>query len=163
MATPAPAPAAPCRDFDQVLSGDVKIERKKHSHDYKIKFRKISDILLYQIWNDTYPELNADRRVLYIKAKKWVKKNFINPSTPNPPVPYEPTCVFELDDDTNYVCVINDAKIKNDHVVFYVSTENIVIPPNSKKRVKLLTKLRCGEFKNVRFDIDNDPECDEFK
>ena len=104
MTTPAPTtaptlpPGPPCREYDQVLSGDVNI-KKKSNGEYKITFSKkeISDILIYQTWSDKWPQLNADRQVLKLKAKKWVKMNFVN-AVPNAPVPYKPTCVMELDD-----------------------------------------------------------------
>lgn len=54
---PNPAPA-PKREFDQILSGDVKIRKVCNSDDeYKITFSKnkkhISKMLIYQVWSDS--------------------------------------------------------------------------------------------------------------
>ena len=67
------------REYDQILSGDVKI--KKVSNDdytHKITFSKknISKVLMYQVWSDTSAKLNNDRRVREINATTWVKSAF---------------------------------------------------------------------------------------
>jgi len=202
--------AAPCRQYDQILSGDVHIKKIKHGK-YKMTYlnelkSKSSNLLVYQTWSEKYPELNTDREVLYVNLNKWIRKNFINAG--NPPVPYQPTCAMELDDgacpihhkshddddckrrhhkshdddddckrrhhkshddhDCIHVFVITDAKIKHrhgrDYAVFYLST--ITPPSNSdkklEKKLKLITKIPRGEFKNVRFDIDDDLDCNAF-
>lgn len=157
--TPTPAPA-PKREFDQILSGDVKIKKLCNSDDeYKITFSKkkkhISKVLIYQTWSDSNtPEgkqLNDNRFVYELKATKWVKLAFPNTTTP-PAVPFTPTCVMELGN-KKYVFVINDAKVKNGHVIFYVSSK--YIDPNStNKTIKKLKKIHQGKFHNARFDID---------
>jgi hypothetical protein len=71
--------AAPDRDYDQILSGDVTI-KKVSSDDYthKITFSKknISKVLMYQVWSDSSVELNNDRRVKEVNATAWVKRAF---------------------------------------------------------------------------------------
>jgi hypothetical protein len=71
--------APPPREYDQILSGDIKI--KKVSNDdytHKITFSKknISKVLMYQVWSDTSVELNNDRIVKEVKATSWVKSAF---------------------------------------------------------------------------------------
>lgn len=72
-------------------------------------------------------------------------------------VPFTPTCVMELDN--RHVFVINNAKVnQRGQVVFYVSSQNIVLPssqnnPNNKE-LKLLKKIPTGSFRKARFDID---------
>jgi hypothetical protein len=159
--TPAPTPAAPIapkREFDQILSGDVKIKKLCNSDDeYKITFSKkkkdISKVLMYQVWSDSNtPEgkkLNENREVYEMNAKDWVKMAFPKPP---PVVPFTPTTVMEHGN-KKYVFVINDAKVKNGHVVFYVSSK--YIDPNSTNKViKNLKKIPKGEFRHARFDID---------
>ncbi len=155
---PTPVPA-PKREFDQILSGDVKIKKVSNSDNYKITFSKknISKMLLYQIWSPTSAALNNGRYVEEIKATKWVKIFFPN-NVPVSAVPYAPTCVMELENDDLHVFVINDAKVnKNSQVVFQVSSKDID-PNNKNKVIKKLKKIpitkKCKMFHNVRFDID---------
>lgn len=156
--TPTPAPALK-REFDQILSGDVKIRKLCNSDDeYKITFsknkNKISKMLIYQVWSDSNTiegkKLNENREVYEITAKKWVKLAFPKPP---PAVPFTPTTVMEHGN-KKYVFVINDAKVNaNGHVVFYVSSK--YIDPNSTNKViKKLKKIPQGKFHNARFDID---------
>jgi hypothetical protein len=161
MSTPTPTPVpAPKREYDQILSGDVTIS--KVSNGYKIKFSKknISKVLMYQTWSSTSAALNSDRKVMELKAKDWVKIAF--PKNP-PAVPYTPTTVMELHDDESCegkdnkrVFVINNAKVKNGHIVFHVSSKDID-PNSTNKQIKKLKKIPVGEFHNARFDIDGLP------
>ena len=163
--TSTPTPAAPKRKFDQILSGDVKIKKLNNSNkEYEIKFNKknISKVLMYQTWSSTSVALNSDRKVMELKAKDWVKIAF--PKTP-PAVPYTPTTVMELHDDEDeghegkdkkHVFVINNAKVKDGHVVFHVSSKDID-PNTTNKQIKKLKKIPTGEFHNARFDIDGLP------
>jgi len=152
--------------YDQFLYGDVNIKKKYYSkHDYKITFSKnhISEVLMYQIWSPTNPALNRSRVIKKVKATKWVKDNFPHP-TPTKDA-FTPTCVMELrngecKDEQNrcrHIFVINDAKIKNGKVVFYVSSKYIDIDIDSKNtnsRIKKLKKIPTGLFHHARFDID---------
>lgn len=97
------------REYDQILSGDVKI-KKVYSDDYthKITFskKKISKVLMYQVWSNSSVELNNNRVVKEVKATAWVRNTFPNffngndtttTTTPNPdclcPANYNPvTC-----------------------------------------------------------------------
>ena len=44
---------------------------------YKIKFQKISDFLVYQVW-DKDKTVNENRNVLNQKAINWVNTHFTN-------------------------------------------------------------------------------------
>jgi hypothetical protein len=158
MATAPVTSSAPKREFDQILSGDVKIKKLNNSNkEYEIKFSKknISKVLIYQTWSSTSAALNLDRQVREVKAKDWVQLLF--PNTPSA-IPFTPTTVMELRNDkgkyNKYVFVINNAKVNNGHVVFHVSSKYID-PNNTKKQIKKLKKIHTGEFHNARFDIDN--------
>jgi len=165
MSTTTPTPITlTVREFDQILSGDVKIKKLNNSNkEYEIKFSKknLSKILMYQIWSSTSAALNSSREVREVKAKKWVKAAFPKPLPPA--VPYTPTTVMELHDDEDeghegkdkkHVFVINNAKVKDGHVVFHVSSKDID-PNSTNKQVKKLKKIPVGEFHNARFDIDS--------
>ena len=153
-ATPITTPAAPPRrEYDQIVSADVKIKKLCNSdNEYKITFvGNVSKVLVYQTWSPTSPALNNDRKVFEVGAKKWVKAVF--PKPPPAEVPFTPTTVMEHGN-KKYVFVINDAKVNaNGHVVFYVSSK--YIDPNSTNKViKNLKKIPQGTFHNARFDID---------
>ncbi len=137
-------PDVPVRKFDQFVTGNVKITSKCNG-TYKIKFNKISDFLVYQVWSDKISNYNNNRRVSEVKAVDWVEQNFPNP-------PFQPTTIIELDFSNQYVVVITDAKIENDKVVFYVSTGPIDLV-NPTCDMRLLKKIPIGSFLNVRFDI----------
>jgi hypothetical protein len=67
------------REYDQILSGDIKIKKvKSHEYTHKITFSKknISKVLMYQVWSDTSVDLNNDRIVKEVKATTWVKSAF---------------------------------------------------------------------------------------
>jgi hypothetical protein len=204
--------AAPVREYDQILSGDVKI--KKVSNDeytHKITFSKknISKVLMYQVWSDTSVELNNDRIVKEVKATTWVKSAFrkveagtvpskncictkeykpvICPNDkkysnsceagcagqqnckPFSDVPFTPTAVMELDDgecpyhhkeskhaECRHVFVIKRGLVNSSgQVVFYVSSEEIVLPTNPNQEVKRLKTIPTGSFCRARFDIDS--------
>ena len=158
MSTPTPTPVpAPKREYDQILSGDVKIKKLNNSNkEYQIKFSKknISKVLKYQTWSSTSAALNSSRRVGEVTATTWVKVFFPIFLTA---IPFTPTTVMEIGNN-KYVFVINNAKVKKGRVVFYVSSKNID-PNNTNKVVKKLKKIpttKKGEmFRHVRFDIDD--------
>ena len=52
------------------------------------------------------------------------------------------------------VFVINKAKVKDGHIVFYVSSKDID-PNSTNKQIKKLKKIPVGKFHNARFDIDS--------
>ena len=152
----------------------VSARHTSDNDEYKITFSKnkkhISKVLMYQVWNDSNtPEgkyLNEHREVFEVKATKWVNIAF-----PNPPsaVPFTPTCVMELDDgecpihhhkgkqcdhvECRHLFVINRAKVKDGHVVFYVSSKDID-KNSTNKVIEKIKKIPQGEFHNARFDID---------
>ena len=129
--------------YDQVLSGDIEI-KKRNKHSYKIIFNKISKVLVYQTWSDISNDLNKKRNCSYQKAKYWILNNFSDNS-------FQPTTVMEIDN-KKYIFVITNAKFKNGHATFYVSTKEINLKNKNIKRSKRLPE---GQFKSVRFDIDD--------
>ena len=170
MSIPISVPDSVIPNFDQVLTGDVKIRKICHdsNDDYKITFSKkhISKVLMYQIWSSVSDFTNKERIVFRIKAKKWVRYFFPNP----PPVdPFTPTTVMELDhgecpfhknnkNGCKHVFSINNAKVnKRGEVVFYVSSKAIDHSNTNtlSETVKLLKKIPTGSFHNARFDIDS--------
>jgi hypothetical protein len=79
-------------------------------------------------------------------------------------ISFTPTCVMELKDgecpihdhkneECRHVFVINNAKVKDGHVVFYVSSQDID-PNNKNKVIENIKKIPKGEFHHARFDID---------
>lgn len=170
MSIPTSVPDSVIPNFDQVLTGDVKIRKICHdsNDDYKITFSKkhISKVLMYQVWSSVSDFTNKERIVFRIKAKKWVRYFFPNP----PPVdPFTPTTVMELDhgecpfhknnkNGCKHVFSINNAKVnKRGEVVFYVSSKAIDSSNTNtlSETVKLLKKIPTGSFHNARFDIDS--------
>ena len=158
--TPTHTPAKPKREFDQILSGDVKIKKIPNSNkEYKIKFSKknLSKMLMYQVWSSTSAALNGNRRVGEVKAKDWVKVFF--PKTPYATyaIPFTPTTVMEIGNN-KHVFVINNAKVKEGRVVFYVSSKDVDLNNTNKviKKLKKIPTTKKGEmFRRVRFDIDD--------
>jgi hypothetical protein len=169
MSIPTSVPDSVIPNFDQVLTGDVKIRKICHdsNDDYKITFSKkhISKVLMYQVWSSVSDFTNKERIVFRIKAKKWVRYFFPNP----PPVdPFTPTTVMELDhgecpfhknnkNGCKHVFSITNAKVnKRGEVVFYVSSKAIDSSNTNtlSETVKLLKKIPTGSFHNARFDID---------
>ena len=86
-------------------------------------------------------------------------------------IPFTPTAVMELDDgecpyhhkakncskqdECRHVFVIKRGLVnKSGQVVFYVSSEDIVLPSNPNKEVKRLKTIPTGSFCKARFDID---------
>ena len=131
--------------YDQCVRGDVKIS-KTDEKKYKIKFKKISDFLVYQVWVDD-KTVNENRNVLNQKAIDWVNTNFTN----NKNISFTPTTVMELGN-KKYVFVIINAYMNNkNEVVFSVSTKSI----NTESLAN--SRLPIGKFQNVRFDIDPTP------
>jgi hypothetical protein len=87
-------------------------------------------------------------------------------------VSFQPTVVMELDNgqcphhhkcktckkdaDCKHVFVLIRAIVnKNDQVVFYVYSKNIVLPSNPNQELKLLKEIPVGTFRRARFDIDS--------
>jgi hypothetical protein len=160
-------PAPPQREYDQIVSADVKIKKLCNSdNEYKITFvGNVSKVLFYQTWSSTSPALNNDRKVFELKAKDWVKVTF-----PKSPLAFSftPTCVMEFSDGEcpvhnkgkqcrhRHVFVINKGKVnnKNGQVVLYVSSEDID-KNNTNKVIKKIKNIPQGKFHNARFDIDS--------
>ena len=97
MSDPTPTPAAPQREVNQILSGDVKIRKICNSDDeYIITFvGNVSKVLLYHNWSLTSVGLNNDRVVFEVGAKKWVKAAFRKVEIDNVPSGCNGTALFE--------------------------------------------------------------------
>jgi hypothetical protein len=194
---PDTLPTPSKREFDQILSGDVKIKKvSSDEYTHKITFSKknISTVLVYQLWSDSSAELNNNRIVKEVNAASWVKSAFrkVEAGTVPPDciatqeyapvicpnnktynnsgiaacagqtncdtytyIPFTPTTVMELDMRNRHVFVIKRALVnKCGQVVFYVSSKDIILPPNSSKELKLIKTIPLGSFHKARFDID---------
>ncbi len=93
--------AKPEREYDQILSGDVTINKVSTSDDYthKITFSKknISNVLMYQVWSDSSVELNDSRLVKEVKATTWVKRVFRKVEDGNSDSGVRPDCICTQD------------------------------------------------------------------
>jgi hypothetical protein len=141
----------PHTDFDQIVKGNVSIEKKKNR--YIITFSKIGKFLMYQVWDKDSVNLNKKRSVGYVSAKQWIKafKLYNEQLDKNGKPLFTPTTIMETEDDRIYAFVIHKADINShDKVVFTVSTKEIVASSNKLTQLPIV-----GELKNVRFDIDN--------
>ena len=96
----------------------------------------------------TYP-INDDRDVFLKTGKEWV---LLFNSIKN----FTPTTVMQIGY-KKYVFVLKKAEVnKNNKVVFYISTKEILVNNNNNnsEKMKKLKKIPLGKYKNVRFDID---------
>lgn len=162
------------REYDQVLTGDVKIKKISHDNsDHIITFskQKISTMFIYQVLSKSNT-LNQNREINELKATEWVKRAFSNPAfTPTTVMKLQyGECPFHHKKDhcdkyavCRHVFVINRAKVnKYGQVVFYVSSDVMTLPPKPNKyleSLKLTKKIpttKCNkEFHNVQFAIDD--------
>jgi hypothetical protein len=165
------------REYDQVLTGNVKIKKISHGDsDHMITFskKKISTIFIYQVLSRSNT-LNQNREFNELKATEWVKRAFSNPAfTPTTVMKLQyGECPFHHKNDKKdhcdkyavcrHVFVINRAKVnKCGQVVFYVSSDVMTLPPKPNKyleSLKLAKKIpttKCNEeFHNVQFAIDD--------
>jgi hypothetical protein len=159
MSAPPP-PQIPA--FDQIVKGNVTI-KKLTKHKYNITFRKIGKFLIYQVWDkDNANNMNDQRHVAYISAKKWVRAFNQNNAflDKNSKPLFTPTTIMEIDND-NYAFVIDKILFdRRDRIVFTVSTKHISLSNNSSNN---LIKLPTGNFNHVRFDIDSNRDQDACK
>ena len=142
---PAPAPVF----YDQVVKGNVYIKQLS-KNKYKITFRKVDNFLKYQVWSDSYKNLN-ERRIE--KAKLWIQDfNLLNANLNKKSKPlFTPTTVMEIGNN-KYVFVLDKAKLNcKDRIVFNVSTKEIVLLNGTSKK---MLKIPCEHHDGVRFDID---------
>ena len=148
--------------FDQIVKGNVSI-KKLSEQRYRITFSKIGKFLIYQVWDKDSKNLNKNRVVGYLSAKKWVtayKKINENLDKNGKPL-FTPTTIMETEDDYVYAFVIHKAYLNShDQVVFNVSTKEISLQNNNSKK---LTQLPIEKCNNVRFDIDSgfEDNCDD--
>ena len=142
--------------FDQIVKGNVSIKKSKSSKDrYTITFSKIGKFLVYQVWDKDSKNLNKNRVVGYLSAKKWVTAyQKINENLDKNGKPlFAPTTIMETEEDDVYAFVIHKAYLNShDQVVFTVSTKEISLQNNTSKK---LTQLPIKKCNNVRFDIDS--------
>jgi len=84
-----------------------------------------------------------------MKQNKDLKEN-------NKPL-FTPTTIMETEDEEYYAFVIHKAYFdRHDRVVCTVSTKEIQLANNCSKD---LIKIPCGNFTNMRFDIDYSDPC----
>lgn len=144
------------RSFDQIVKGDVSI-KKLSKYRYRITFNKIGKFLLYQVWNkDNINNINDERIVGYVSAKKWVNAfKKVNEDLEKSDKPlFTPTTIMETADEEVYAFVIHKAFFdSHDRIVFTVSTKEISLQNNTSKK---LIQIPCGKFVNMRFDIDDE-------
>jgi hypothetical protein len=74
-------PPPPVREYDQILSSDVKIKKVcsnngKYTHTITCSKKNISKVLEYQTWSASSATLNNNRIVKEVKATTWVKRVF---------------------------------------------------------------------------------------
>jgi hypothetical protein len=123
---------------------------------YRITFSKIGKFLMYQVWNkDNTMNQNDKRAVFNLSAKKWVnifiKVNKDLKEDGNPL--FTPTTIMETEDEEQYAFVIRNVYFdSHKRVVFTVSTKEIYLANNCSKD---LIQIPCGNFTNMRFDIDD--------
>ena len=132
--------------MDQLISGDVNITYNDCGI-YTITFLTNNPFTMYQVWSSKDNIMNKTRLVTQVTAETWVDKfNKVRS------VRFTPTTI--IDDRTNrYICVIQKAYIKNNKLVFEVSTYDINF--QGCISTNLTNKLPLGKVLNVRFDIDN--------
>ena len=127
--------------FDQIVKGNVKI-CKTGDGLYRITFLKATEFTLYQVWDK---DGNNGRRVIVNDTdKKWQERLIAEQKATG----FAPTTIMEVGN-CKWAFVITNAYFKGKHLVFDVSTKEIV---NLSKTVK--KGLKTGTFKNARFDID---------
>lgn len=144
--------------FDHLVKGDVVIKKLKNKHQYRITFSKVygDRFFFYQVFNkDNTDNVNDQRFAAYIPIKNienlYKDIVYVNKLL-NKPL-FTPTTIMELPNFRKYVFVINKLYF-NSHkrLVFMVSTKEIKLQNNTSKK---LTQIPSGNFKHVRFDVDN--------
>jgi len=119
---------------------------------------------MYQVWDKDSKDLNKNRVVGYLSAKKWVtayKKINENLDKNGKPL-FTPTTIMETEEDDVYAFVIHKAYLNShDQVVFTVSTKEMSLQNNTSKKLTQLPIIK--KCNNVRFDIDSgfEDHCDD--
>lgn len=163
-------------DTSVELNNDRIVKEVKATSWVKSAFRKVEDGSLDNLSSDRDTVKVAYNPVICSNGKKYThaiiagcagQKNCV----PFSDIPFTPTAVMELDDgecpyhhkakncrkqdECRHVFVIKRALVnKCDQVVFYVSSEDIVLPSNPNQEVKRLKKIPTGSFRRARFDVD---------
>ena len=131
------------RGFDQIIKGEVFI-KKENCNNYTITFQSNKYLfLVYQIFSYDSPAENKDRSIENVSQKTWVKEF----QESNYSDDFTPTTIMQFEDKM-YVFVINNVKIYNGKMIFYVSSETINNMTNNIKED--LPTGKCF----ARFDID---------
>jgi hypothetical protein len=164
-------------DTSAKLNNDRIVKEVKATTWVKSAFRKVEEGNLDNLSSDCDTVKVAYNPVI-CSGKKYSnaviagcagqkKKNCV----PFSDIPFTPTAVMELDDgecpyhhkakncrkqdECRHVFVIKRGLVnKCDQVVFYVSSEEIVLPTNPNQEVKRLKTIPTGSFCRARFDID---------
>jgi len=125
--------------FDSVFIADGNIV-KTSEKEYKISFSNVSNIILYQIWDDTNKTSNDQRVIVGSNVGTWVdlftqQKHF------------EPTVIM-AQPPKKWAFVLKNVEYSNCKMTWLVSTKLI---DNTSTTVS--KGLITGKFKNLRFDI----------
>jgi hypothetical protein len=144
------------RSFDQIVTGDIHIE-KLNKYKYRITFRKISNFLLYQVWNKNNEIFNNKRAVGYVSPKKWITqfKKYNKYLEKNKKLSFTPTAIMDMENDMRAFVIRKACLNSLGKIFFIVSTKEISLENNIPKK---MIELPNGKYYNVRFDIDN-KEC----
>ena len=163
-------------DSSVELNNDRKVREIDATTGVKAAFRKIEDGSLDNLSPDCDVVTLVYDPVICSNGKKYPNLPTAECAgqkicAPFSDIPFTPTAVMELDDgecshhhkakncnkhdECRHVFVIKRALVNNSNqVVFYVSSDNIVLPSNPNQKLKLLKKIPTGSFRRARFDID---------
>jgi hypothetical protein len=155
------------------LNNDRIVKEVKATSWVKSAFRKVEDGSLDNLSSDCDVVKVAYSPVICSNGKKYPNSVIAGCAgqkkcEPFSDVPFTPTTVMELDDgecpyhhksskhaECRHVFVIKRALVnKCGQIVFYVSSEDIVLPSNPNQEVKRLKKIPTESFRRARFDID---------
>ena len=130
--------------YDQIIKGEVSIEKGK-CNNYIITFQSQTDMfLVYQVFTAGDIVGNKQRIIQNMSQKSWCKL-FQNDNHVNN---FTPTTIMHIGEQL-YAFVINNVKICNGNMKFYVSSNLIY---NNSSDVE--TDLPTGKS-FARFDIDD--------
>ena len=165
------------------MTNDRRVREINATTWVKSAFRKVEDGSLDNLSSDCDVVKVAYNPVICSNGKKYPNSVIAGCANqhnckPFSDIPFTPTAVMELDDgecpyhhkakhnkdECRHVFVIKRALVnKSGQVVFYVSSEDIVLPSNPNKEVKRLKTIPTGSFCRARFDIDTWPEAAKAK
>jgi hypothetical protein len=165
-------------DTSDELNNDRRVREIDATTWVESAFRKVEEGNLDNISSDCDTLKVAYNPVICLNGKKYPNSVIAGCAgqdktkcKPFSDIPFTPTAVMELDDgecpyhhkakncrkqdECRHVFVIKRGLVnKCDQVVFYVSSEDIVLPTNPNQEVKRLKTIPTGSFHRARFDIN---------